>query len=186
MLRAACADVMCASSEGGACVIASTASPPLRGACAEALWRPATRAPAPNATEPTCLRVIMIPPPPGAPLDLAADAETLPCRPEYVIVYNPGPHANSPTFFGFAAANNLGVDRCADCEYVALLNPDAFPEPEWLETLLAAAGRHPEYAMFGSRLLLEIPPDMGYGPDGQGSIGPDETLIFVVDVISAT
>ena len=40
---------------------------------------------------------------------------------------------------GFAAANNLGVARCADCEFVALVNPDAFPEPEWLETLLAAA-----------------------------------------------
>ena len=38
----------------------------------------------------------------------------------------------------------------------------------------------------GSRVLLEIPPDMGYGPDGQGPIGPDETLIFVVDVVSAT
>jgi GT2 family glycosyltransferase len=55
---------------------------------------------------------------------------------------------------GFAAANNLGVAQCADCEFVALLNPDAFPEPGWLETLLAAAAGHPEYAVFGSRLLL--------------------------------
>jgi GT2 family glycosyltransferase/peptidoglycan/LPS O-acetylase OafA/YrhL len=59
-----------------------------------------------------------------------------------------------PENVGFAAANNLGVDRCADCEFVALLNPDAFPQPEWLETLVAAADRHPEYAVFGSRLLL--------------------------------
>jgi peptidylprolyl isomerase len=38
----------------------------------------------------------------------------------------------------------------------------------------------------GSRVLLELPPDMGYGPSGTGPIGPDETLLFVVDVISAT
>ena len=54
---------------------------------------------------------------------------------------------------GFAAANNLGVARCVDCELVALLNPDAFPEPAWLATLVAAAARHREFAVFGSRLL---------------------------------
>ncbi len=31
---------------------------------------------------------------------------------------------------GFAAANNLGVQLVDDCEWVALLNPDAFAEPE--------------------------------------------------------
>ncbi len=30
---------------------------------------------------------------------------------------------------GFAAANNLAVHRAGDCEWIALLNPDAFPEP---------------------------------------------------------
>jgi peptidylprolyl isomerase len=35
----------------------------------------------------------------------------------------------------------------------------------------------------GGRRLLIIPPDMGYGPSGtpDGSIAPNETLIFVVD-----
>lgn len=34
---------------------------------------------------------------------------------------------------------------------------------------------------------LVIPPDMGYGPSGQGSrIAPDETLVFVVELISIT
>jgi GT2 family glycosyltransferase/peptidoglycan/LPS O-acetylase OafA/YrhL len=59
---------------------------------------------------------------------------------------------------GFAAANNLAVDRCSDCEFIALLNPDAFPEPQWLETLLTAAAEHPECAFFGSRLVRDADP----------------------------
>ena len=35
----------------------------------------------------------------------------------------------------------------------------------------------------GGRRLLVIPPDLGYGAQGGGSIGPNETLIFVVDAI---
>jgi len=38
----------------------------------------------------------------------------------------------------------------------------------------------------GGERLLVIPPDLGYGSKGQGSIAPNETLIFVVDLISAT
>ena len=39
----------------------------------------------------------------------------------------------------------------------------------------------------GGRRQLVIPPEMGYGPEGGGPghpIGPNETLIFVVDLIS--
>ena len=35
----------------------------------------------------------------------------------------------------------------------------------------------------GGRRLLVIPPDLGYGVQGGGPIGPNETLIFVVDAI---
>jgi peptidylprolyl isomerase len=36
----------------------------------------------------------------------------------------------------------------------------------------------------GGRRLLIIPPDLGYGAQGAGgAIGPNETLVFVVDVI---
>jgi peptidylprolyl isomerase len=35
----------------------------------------------------------------------------------------------------------------------------------------------------GGRRLLVIPPDMGYGPQGSGPIGPNETLVFVVDLV---
>jgi peptidylprolyl isomerase len=35
----------------------------------------------------------------------------------------------------------------------------------------------------GGRRLLVIPPDLGYGAQGGGPIGPNETLIFVIDAI---
>jgi FKBP-type peptidyl-prolyl cis-trans isomerase len=38
----------------------------------------------------------------------------------------------------------------------------------------------------GSRVELVIPPDLGYGAQGQGDIKPNATLVFVVDVLKAT
>ncbi len=35
----------------------------------------------------------------------------------------------------------------------------------------------------GGRRLLVLPPEMGYGAAGSGPIGPNETLIFAVDII---
>lgn len=38
----------------------------------------------------------------------------------------------------------------------------------------------------GSRLLISIPPDLGYGPQGgnaQAGIGAEDTIVFVVDVV---
>ena len=54
---------------------------------------------------------------------------------------------------GFAAANNLAVERLADMQWVVLLNPDAYAEPDWLENFLIGAERHPECAFFGCRML---------------------------------
>ena len=38
----------------------------------------------------------------------------------------------------------------------------------------------------GGRREIVIPSELGYGPSGQGPIPPDSTLVFVVDVVSAT
>lgn len=59
---------------------------------------------------------------------------------------------------GFAAANNLAVARSSPTEWLALLNPDAFPEPVWLEALWQATREYPDYAVFGCRLLLDADP----------------------------
>lgn len=53
---------------------------------------------------------------------------------------------------GFAGANNVALSM-ADTEFVALLNPDAFPEPDWLEQLLVVARKEKDIAAFGSRQL---------------------------------
>jgi len=67
---------------------------------------------------------------------------------------------------GFAAANNQAIAMC-DTEYVALLNPDAFPHPDWLERLIVAAGRHPRAASFGSRQMIDGHPGI---VDGLGDV----------------
>ncbi len=50
---------------------------------------------------------------------------------------------------GFAAGTNLGF-RGAHCDWLATLNPDAFPEPGWLAALREATARYPDAVMFGS------------------------------------
>jgi GT2 family glycosyltransferase len=62
------------------------------------------------------------------------------------------------TNLGFAAANNWAIDQATDSQFVALLNPDAFAEPRWLECLLKAADANPRVAAFGSRLLKDSDP----------------------------
>jgi len=61
---------------------------------------------------------------------------------------------------GFAAANNLAVRAVDDVDWVALLNPDAFPEPDWLSRCLDLAAAHPHHASIGCRLLRADTPDI--------------------------
>lgn len=55
---------------------------------------------------------------------------------------------------GFAAANNLAMRLVVDCEWVVLLNPDAFARPQWLQQLLAAAQQNPAVGMYSSHLVM--------------------------------
>lgn len=56
---------------------------------------------------------------------------------------------------GFARGNNLAIEAVSkESEWIALLNPDAFPEPDWLAQLMDAAQQHPDYTCFGSRQLV--------------------------------
>ncbi|MDP5238443.1 glycosyltransferase family 2 protein [Uliginosibacterium sp. 31-16] len=59
---------------------------------------------------------------------------------------------------GFAAANNHGLGLCADCDYVALINPDAFLAADWLERMLDAANRYPGAGSFASQLVQDGDP----------------------------
>ncbi len=58
----------------------------------------------------------------------------------------------NPRNMGFAAANNLAINE-ERADWVALLNPDAIPEPEWLATLISTAHQHPDYSFFASRMI---------------------------------
>ena len=56
---------------------------------------------------------------------------------------------------GFAGGVNHALRTHASSPLVALLNPDAFPAADWLENLVAATSRHPEFAAFGSRMFSD-------------------------------
>ncbi|MGQ0699511.1 MAG: glycosyltransferase family 2 protein [Panacagrimonas sp.] len=59
---------------------------------------------------------------------------------------------------GFAAANNLAA-RGAQTPWLALLNPDAMAQPDWLEHLLREVATHPDCDIFGSAQLRATDPD---------------------------
>lgn len=59
---------------------------------------------------------------------------------------------------GFAAGNNLAVRRLSAYEWIAFLNPDAFPEPDWLRRLVSAAAARPDYASFASCVVFDSDP----------------------------
>ncbi|WP_435548187.1 glycosyltransferase family 2 protein [Desulfobacterium sp. N47] len=62
---------------------------------------------------------------------------------------------------GFAHGNNLAIKAAdVESEWIALLNPDAFPKPRWLEKLLSAVRDYPEFDVFGSKLLAAADPDV--------------------------
>lgn len=65
---------------------------------------------------------------------------------------------DSAVNLGFAEANNRAARLVADCDWIAFLNPDAFPEPDWLLELQQATLRHPDVPLFASRQLMAHDP----------------------------
>lgn len=60
---------------------------------------------------------------------------------------------------GFAVANNRAVAKTS-ADWVALLNPDAFARPDWLEKGLDAKSRIANTAMVGSTQYLALEPGL--------------------------
>lgn len=54
----------------------------------------------------------------------------------------------SETNLGFTGGNNLLASK-SSAKWLILLNPDAFPEPDWLENMMALAARWPDCPIFG-------------------------------------
>ena len=67
---------------------------------------------------------------------------------------------------GFAAGNNVGA-RLARGKWLALLNADAFPEPNWLAEFIDASVRYPQAGSFSSRQLQAGNPTI---LDGAGDV----------------
>lgn len=67
---------------------------------------------------------------------------------------------------GFAAGNNLGLQHAGAVEWIALLNPDAYAAPDWLERFIAAATGS-AFGFFGCRMRLADSPEI---LDGTGDI----------------
>jgi len=71
---------------------------------------------------------------------------------------------------GFAAANNIAAG-VARGKWLALLNSDAFPEPNWLESLLAASEEYPGPFFFASCQIQANDPEKLDGTGDQYNIG---------------
>lgn len=67
---------------------------------------------------------------------------------------------------GFAAGNNLAA-RAARGRWLVLLNPDAYPAPDWLEALVAGTVRHPDVRCFTSLQMVADEPGL---MDGAGDV----------------
>jgi GT2 family glycosyltransferase len=58
---------------------------------------------------------------------------------------------------GYAAGNNIGFAQ-SNSRYIAVLNPDARPEPGWLRALVRALESEPNAALATSKVLLASDP----------------------------
>jgi GT2 family glycosyltransferase len=68
---------------------------------------------------------------------------------------------------GFAAACNVAARAVRASTWIATLNPDAVPDPDWLASLMDAVDRMPDCVSFGCQLIVADAPDL---LDGTGDI----------------
>lgn len=69
---------------------------------------------------------------------------------------------------GFAAGNNQAITYLNDqINWIALLNPDAYPDTAWLSIMVQAIKEYPAYAFLGSKLICELEPHL---LDGAGDV----------------
>lgn len=62
---------------------------------------------------------------------------------------------------GFAGGNNAAIrELSAHINWIALLNPDAYADENWLLEMEKAIHDHPDYAFFGSKLLCADEPSL--------------------------
>lgn len=61
---------------------------------------------------------------------------------------------------GFARANNACVQLCVNCEWVLLLNPDAFPESDCLEKLAKAAEAASQVGCVAPLIMQDFAPEL--------------------------
>ena len=94
----------------------------------------------------------------NASTDRAAQAAAS-ARPDLTLIEN-------AENLGFAAGVNLGA-KAARGRWLALLNPDAYADPDWLARLVAAAEANPQFKSFGSRQLMAQDPSK---LDGLGDV----------------
>ncbi|AOY57508.1 glycosyltransferase family 2 protein [Desulfococcus multivorans] len=76
---------------------------------------------------------------------------------------------------GFAKANNIALEYLDDCEWIALINPDAFLEPSWLKHMLDAAAKNPDFSFFACRLVMANDPEF---LDGTGDVYHASGLVW--------
>jgi N-acetylglucosaminyl-diphospho-decaprenol L-rhamnosyltransferase len=93
----------------------------------------------------------------GSPEGEAVDEAVIAGRAELVV---------SETNLGFAAGNNRLAAQ-VDQSWIFLLNPDAFPEPDLIETLVGATMRYPDVSLFGCAQTADGAPGV---LDGAGDV----------------
>ncbi|WED41897.1 glycosyltransferase family 2 protein [Legionella cardiaca] len=74
----------------------------------------------------------------------------------------------SPVNLGFAAGNNKAIEFLdPQINWIALLNPDAYPHEDWLMEIVKVIESCPHYAFMGSKLICEKEPHL---LDGTGDV----------------